>query len=294
MPVLSCRWASGNFTLAQTNDGGRTGRRRRMRASGRPTSLAAGIARGVHAMGRMPLVAGLLGLAMVSGAHAQLQVRGTVLSSDKYAELAGALEEDGVLGEFADFVNESVELPAPVGIRFAECGQVNAFYDPAAKQISMCLELVEHYVVEMSQEYPDEAAAMTAAEGAFSLVLFHELGHALVDVMDLPITGREEDAVDQLAAWAMIESAADNQAVLDSALSYYRSAERQGGQVSAAEFADEHSLNLQRFYNLVCWVYGSDPGKHAGLVGNVLPEARAARCPSEYAKLDRSWSTLLE
>ena len=245
-------------------------------------------------MGRLPLFAGLFFLALASGAQAQLQVRATALSSDKYAELAGALEEDGVLAEFAEFVNESIELPAAVGLRFAECGQVNAFYDPAEKQISMCLELVEHYVVEMSQEFPEEAAAMTAAEGAFSLVLFHELGHALVDVLELPITGREEDAVDQLAAWAMIDSEAGDEAVLNSALSYYRSAERQGGQVSAAEFADEHSLNLQRFYNLVCWVYGSNPQKHGGLVGNVLPEARAARCPSEYAQLDKSWSTLLE
>jgi len=205
------------------------------------------------------------------------------------------LDEDGALKEFADFVNESVELPSAVDIRFAECGQVNAFYDPNEKQISTCYELVEHYVVQMAQEYPDQDAAMEAAEGAFMLVPFHELGHALVDVMDLPITGREEDAVDQLAAWAMIDSGAGDEAVLNSALSYYRSAERSGGQVSAAEFADEHSLNLQRFYNLVCWVYGSNPQKHAGLVGGqLLPEARAQRCPSEYSKLDRSWTALLE
>jgi len=110
----------------------------------------------------------------------------------------------------------------------------------------------------------------------------------------LPITGREEDAVDQLAAWAMIESGAGDDAVLNSAFSYYKSAERAGGQVSVDLMADEHSLSLQRFFNLVCWVYGSDPQKHADLVANgVLPQARAARCPHEYAQLDRSWSTLL-
>jgi hypothetical protein len=240
------------------------------------------------------LLAMLFGSAMATTASAQVEVRPPATSSDRFAQLSGVLEEDGVLQEFADFVNESVELETPVGIRFAECGQVNAFYDPAAKLISMCYELVEHYVVLMSNEYPGDAdRAVEAAEGAFSLVLFHELGHALVDVMELPITGREEDAVDQLAAWAMIESEAGDDAVLNSALTYYRGAERSGGQVSAAEFADEHALNLQRFYNLVCWVYGSNPQKHAGLVGNVLPEARAARCPSEYQQLDRSWSTLL-
>lgn len=31
-------------------------------------------------------------------------------------------------------------------------------------------------------------------------MLFHELGHAFISLYDLPITGREEDAVDQFAA----------------------------------------------------------------------------------------------
>ena len=31
---------------------------------------------------------------------------------------------------------------------------------------------------------------------------FHELGHALIDAWDLPITGREEDAADQLPTWS--------------------------------------------------------------------------------------------
>ena len=245
-------------------------------------------------MKRSMLVAFLFASAMFGVAHAQIEVRPSAMSSGKYKELAAALDEDGVLKEFADAINEELGLETKVGIRFAECGQVNAFYDPAEKQISMCYELVEHYVMEMAQEYPNEEQALEAAEGAFSLVLFHELGHALVHVLELPITGREEDAVDQLAAWALIEGDAGDEAVLNSALTYYRSAEKSGGQVSAAEFADEHSLNLQRFYNLVCWVYGSNPQKHAGLVGNALPEARAARCPSEYQQIDKSWSTLLE
>lgn len=228
-------------------------------------------------------------------ANAALRVVEPKIDTGKYRELAAELQSDGVLQSFADEVNAAIELPAEVGLRFSECGQVNAFYDPGKKLISMCFELAEHYVNVMSSEYPDPEAALAAAEGAFTLVMFHELGHALVDVLELPITGREEDAVDQLAAWAMIDNGAGDQAVLNAALSYYRNAERAGGQFNLNQFADEHSLSLQRFFNLVCWVYGSNPQQYADLVNQqTLPSARAQRCPAEYAQIDRSWSALLE
>ncbi len=48
-------------------------------------------------------------------------------------------------------------------------------------------------------------------------------------------------------------------------------------------FWDEHSLEEQRFYNLVCWVYGSDPDRFANLVSDhVLPAQRAARCSEDF------------
>jgi hypothetical protein len=49
-------------------------------------------------------------------------------------------------------------------------------------------------------------------------------------------------------------------------------------------FWDEHSLNEQRYYNLVCMIYGSDPKRFANLVGDdMLPAERAGRCRGEFA-----------
>jgi hypothetical protein len=60
-------------------------------------------------------------------------------------------------------------------------------------------------------------------------------------------------------------------------------------------FADEHSLNSQRFYNILCLIYGSDPERYEAFVeAELLPAGRAARCPSEYTQKDESWSTVLE
>lgn len=232
---------------------------------------------------------------VVGNAMAQIEVRTPTFENAKYQEMASALHEAKLLEEFAATLNESLTLPVPVGVRFAECGEANAFYDPSEQQISMCFELLEDYYQTMADQYETQDELDNAVMGAFVLVLFHELGHALVHVLDLPITGREEDAVDQLAAWAMIDDDSGDDAVLSAALSYYVSAEQSGNEIDDSTFADEHSLDKQRFFNLVCWVYGSNPEKHEGLVGDdFLPEARAERCPGEYQQIDKSWSRLLE
>lgn len=234
-------------------------------------------------------------LAFAGSANAQLEVHEPAVQSPQYVEMATAMHEAKLLEEFVAAINETVKLPTAVGVRFAECGQANAFYSPKDQQISMCFELLEHYYQTMAGQYDTEDALDEAVMGAFVLVLFHELGHALVHVLDLPITGREEDAVDQLAAWAMIDDDSGDDAVLNAALTYYINAERGGGNIEDSTFADEHSLDKQRFFNLVCWVYGSNPDKHEGLVGDdFLPAARAERCPGEYQQIDRSWSRLLE
>lgn len=50
---------------------------------------------------------------------------------------------------------------------------------------------------------------------------YHEVGHALVDVLELPITGKEEDAVDQLSTYVLVEDADGGEvAALDGAVAF--------------------------------------------------------------------------
>ena len=65
--------------------------------------------------------------------------------------------------------------------------------------------------------------------------------------------------------------------------------------IGAEEFADVHSLDDQRFYSLLCWVYGSDPDTYAFLVKDGdLPKGRALGCPDEYIRNVESWIELLD
>lgn len=84
------------------------------------------------------------------------------------------------------------------------------------------------------------------------------------------------------------------QAVKDFARAFKGYSEEKGGEIGEGQLSDVHSLDLARMYNLECWVYGADPVGNADLVNNgSLPEDRADGCEDEYAKLSRSWDTLL-
>ena len=65
--------------------------------------------------------------------------------------------------------------------------------------------------------------------------------------------------------------------------------------LSELDFADEHSLDSQRFFAISCLVYGSNPTAHASLVEDgTLGEERAALCEQEYPQKLDAWLTLLD
>lgn len=59
-------------------------------------------------------------------------------------------------------------------------------------------------------------------------------------------------------------------------------------------FADEHSLSEQRYFNLLCMMYGHDPRTYDWVLEKgLLPEARARRCQGESDKIFKAWGALL-
>jgi hypothetical protein len=220
----------------------------------------------------------------------------TVKDKD-YQVLRDLFQETGLLEEAVKSLNETFLLPASVEVTVRECGEANAYYESSSRRISLCYELVAYYAgmffaeaeSEEEQEWAGEAVA-----GATLFTLYHELGHALIDVWDLPITGREEDAVDQLATIILLEAGEDGEeAALNGASSLW---EEEGEESEGDDpgFWDEHSVGEQRFYNIVCWSYGKNPqGLSHVIEDEWLPEARAARCPDEYARMAKGWDALL-
>lgn len=124
-------------------------------------------------------------------------------------------------------------------------------------------------------------------------IFYHEFGHAVIDLMELPMFAQEEDAADALSAlmidWLFEEEWAQSIAY-DSAFGYLVSDE---GEEPA--WWDVHGPDEQRFYNHVCLIYGANPDQRDDLAEDLgLPEERAEYCPDEYDMANASWGSVFD
>jgi len=127
-------------------------------------------------------------------------------------------------------------------------------------------------------------------------VFYHELGHALIDQLNLPVLGKEEDAADILSVLLVDEvwePEAAQEIVANTAYAYALSAEE--GEGDDPMYWDVHGHDMQRYFTHVCLFYGADPENRADFAASAnLPEERAATCAEERELADESWWTYLQ
>ena len=225
----------------------------------------------------------------------------SAVSNPEFAQINERFRQQRFLEGIADQLNASIAIPENVVITFKECGQPNAFWNPRDKQIVMCYELMAQMTQDFREISKTEEEVGERVGGALTFAFIHELGHCLIDVLKLPSTGREEDAVDQLSTFVLVglNGEEGEKMAISGALSWGIQYERlaKSGKTAAELdmlWADEHSMDGQRFYNILCWIFGHNPNKYMGMVNNPLPEARAVRCPKEYTRLATAWLDLLK
>ena len=210
-----------------------------------------------------------------------------------------AATQDHVVGSNAQTIeklladlNQRVKLPFDIYVGFVDCDSPDAFYEPETHEITLCYQLIDEFYSLFARKIKDKTDLDSAVKAAMVSTFFHELGHGLVDAWKIPITGREEDAVDQLSTVVLIEATEDGERMaLEGALTFKLYAESEQGEKI---YWDEHSLDEQRFFDTICLVYGHDEKKYDYLVKNgTLPEERALVCIEDYARVNRSWRQLL-
>ena len=185
-------------------------------------------------------------------------------------------------------VMKMIELPRTVPVAPLECGTPNAFYAPKKHGVVICYELADLFYRSFLAAGEDDQSASDSTLNALTFVMLHEMGHAAIGELELGVTGGEEDAVDDLAAVLLIDSGHAEWA-FDGARSMKVLAK--GGR---APYFDEHSMGEQRFYNVTCMVFGSEPMKYLPMVERgLLPSARAGRCEKEYQQKDKAWQGML-
>jgi Putative metallopeptidase len=190
-----------------------------------------------------------------------------------------------------------LRLPAgeELTVKTAECGLVNAFYTREASKptVTICCELLQR----IREFLPKESTSVgvppdDAAISQFLWLTLHEVGHAVFDIFEIPIFGREEDAADNFATYILLQNRmGEGRRLIGGAawawwayVADYRKNPVRQNRLQA--FANNHGLPEERFYNLLCMAFGADPVQFDDLTGaGYLPRGRAQSCVHEYAKV---------
>lgn len=188
------------------------------------------------------------------------------------------------------------QLPIELTFKTVGCdGVSNAWY--SRPTVSICYE----YLAEIQRDMPKEttSAGVTPADavlGQFFYAIAHETGHAMFDLLNVPIFGHQEDAADQFAGYIILQfgKADARRLILGAAHSYSKYVKNPTVTAPLTAFSDEHGPPAQRFYNLLCLAYGADPVLFADAVQKeYLPKERARLCRGQYGELTYAFHQLI-
>ena len=216
------------------------------------------------------------------------------VSNPRYNEIDRQIKEEKLLEKAADRLNSSLILPYNINLITRDCGEVNAFYNAETHSVTVCYELMEHFYTVFRSDGLSDEKAYDKMFDAVRFAFLHEIGHALIDTYNLPITGSEEDAADRCSSFINLTELGEDgvNAVLAAADAF--AIESKNTSSNKRSLADEHLLQEQRFYNSLCMIYGSNKTKYASVVDDqYLPKERAVKCPQEFERMADSWSNLL-
>ena len=204
------------------------------------------------------------------------------------------LKQEGTVQGVISLINQKLRLPKPLSFIFG--GKDGPLYDPSLNEILIPYTFIDEVKARFVEaKYSETGVTPTeATSDALMHTLFHELGHALISMHQLPIVGKQEDAVDSLANVLLIEFYDQGQETVLSAADLFDLESGDVEKFEDSDFWDEHSLDSQRYYSALCHVYGSDPDNYASLIENAnISEDRAELCIEEYETASRSWFKLL-
>jgi hypothetical protein len=186
-----------------------------------------------------------------------------------------------------------LRLPRRLLFKLEGCdGESNAWYEDGA--VTVCYEFLD----EISRNAPLETtpAGVTpidAVIGPVVDVFLHETGHAVFELLRIPVFGREEDAADFFSVFLMLQLGKDEARRLIAGTAYQYKNELKDVWTQQ-KFANEHSTPAQRFYNVLCLAYGADQDAFKVVVdAGLLPKERAEFCSTEYVQVAYAFDRLV-
>lgn len=218
----------------------------------------------------------------------------------KLQPIAKKLQANSSIQDAIGLMNEEFVFPEPLTIVFG--GNDGPLYDPAPNEILIPYRFFDDVeqrfnAINYASDEQGEANPESLEQAVMDVIihtLFHELAHALIANYELPIVGKEEDAADNLAAVLAIEYFENGAEIAISAADLFYLEGDEISEFEDADFWDEHSLDLQRYYTTLCHVYGSDEIAYAYLLKETgFSTERGELCIDDYERTANNWLTLL-
>jgi hypothetical protein len=184
-----------------------------------------------------------------------------------------------------------LKLSLKLRITALQCNETNAYWAGRTRGLLLCYEYADWIArLAPATPTPEGFTREDTIAGEFIETALHEMGHAVFDLFDAPIFGREEDAADQMAGFIMLQFGREValRTISGTAAAYQAQARQRT--LSRSSFSDEHGTDQQRFYNYLCLAYGAEPAAFQRFVDtNVLPPTRAVHCAHEYQQIKNAF-----
>ena len=216
--------------------------------------------------------------------------------NEKQRVIRAAMQEGRIL-ETAGAMLNAFRLPRELTIEARGCdGREGAWY--GFDKANFCYEYVE-----LVQRHAPKVATPGGVPRANSIIgavldtVLHEAGHGIIEMLEIPVLGREEDAADFFSIYLMLQfPAADAKRLIEGVAFNMGSEAREDLSVKVRPqlFAGAHPPNAQRHYNVLCLAYGADPALFNNVPPAGLPAWRARNsCGDEWVLLRRAFAKLI-
>ena len=220
-----------------------------------------------------------------------LNPRERFAGAPKSASLRG--DSEAKVRSMVTRLNDAINLPVEIQISFEDCHDTEVYYDDQNHHVTICHEWLDEMQHLVSRRNSDKNLVRESVESLVVAVFLHESAHALIDILHVPVTGREEDAADQFSTLVLMGQPDGARKAMQVAHTY--KVLSQDSLHDPPVYWDEHSLDAQRYYDTLCMIYGRDPKQNTKLMtSDRLPDERAEICEKDYQRIETAWKTLLK
>ena len=217
-------------------------------------------------------------------------------TNEKHAAIRAGMQQQRIL-EIVGALLNAFRLPRELTLEVLGCnGREGAWY--AFDKAAFCYEYVE-----LVQRHAPKVATPGGVPRADSIVgavldtILHEAAHGIIEMLDIPVLGREEDAADFFSIYLLLQFPAEDAKRLIEGVAFNMGSEAREDLERKSRpqmFAGPHGSNAQRHYNVLCLAYGANPALFNNVPPAGLPAWRANNsCDDEWALLRRAFAKLI-